>query len=226
MRTFKNFPMTCQSLQSLATYLKFDWNTPHKFRELFKARLFDYLGKLDIDGATEWYTKRSRFGSSVPLEYAYAAWGQLPTPKAGQGRRVRRLPGRDGGPAAGLPGPAAGGPGTRRRPTSTATRTRQKTPFVLPDLAQLRGQGRRPGPRPARVRHHRAAGGAERLEGDPARPARAAGADGRDACWSATARPTRSRAWPSRTGRTSGGGRSGRSTRRRSRRRTPASSSG
>src|SRR5262249_29868823 len=26
---------------------------------------------------------RARFGSSVPLEYAYAAWGQLPAPKAG-----------------------------------------------------------------------------------------------------------------------------------------------
>ena len=61
MRTFKNFPMTCQSLQSVATYLKFDWNTPHKFRELFKARMFDYLGKLDIDGVSEWFTRRSRF---------------------------------------------------------------------------------------------------------------------------------------------------------------------
>ena len=85
LRTFKNFPMTCQSLQSVATYLKFDWNTPLNFRELFKARLFDYLGKLDIDGTSEWYTKRSRFGSSVPLEYAYAAWGQLPTPGPGKG---------------------------------------------------------------------------------------------------------------------------------------------
>src|SRR6476469_8853035 len=85
MRTFKNLPMTCQSLQSVATYLKFDWNTPQKFREAFKARLFDYLGKLDIDGQSEWYTKRSRFGSSVPLEYAYAAWGQLPTPGSGKG---------------------------------------------------------------------------------------------------------------------------------------------
>ena len=107
--------MTCQSLQSLATYLKFDWNTPHPFRELFKARLFDYLGKLDIDGHVRVVHQRSRFASSVPLEYAYAAWGQLPPPKAGQGRRVRRLPGRDRGPAAGLPGAAAGGPGARRR---------------------------------------------------------------------------------------------------------------
>jgi hypothetical protein len=85
IRTFKNFPMTCQSLQSVAAYLKFDWSKPHSFRELFKARLFDYLGKLDIDGVSEWFTRRSRFSSSVPLEYAYAAWGQLPKPGAGKG---------------------------------------------------------------------------------------------------------------------------------------------
>jgi hypothetical protein len=78
LRTFKNVPMTCQSLQSVATFLKFDWGKPEPFRERFKARLFDYLGKLDIDGVSEWFTRRSRFSSSVPLEYAYVAWGQLP----------------------------------------------------------------------------------------------------------------------------------------------------
>ncbi len=134
MRTFKNFPMTCQSLQSVASYLKFDWNTPHRFRELFKARLFDYLGKLDIDGTTEWYTRRSRFASSVPLEYAYAAWGQLPEPAAGKGDafadfrgvtrdvltafEVRRLEALEH-----VAGSIQGNPNTT------------KTPFVLPDLA-------------------------------------------------------------------------------------------
>lgn len=134
MRTFKNYPMTCQSLQSVAQYLKFDWNTPHKFRELFKARLFDNIGKLDIDGVSEWYTRRSRFSSSVPLEYAYAAWGQLPTPAAGKGDefadfrgvtkelltafQVRRLQALEH-----VAGSIQGNPNT------------QKTPFVLPDLA-------------------------------------------------------------------------------------------
>ncbi len=134
MRTFKNFPMTCQSLQSVASYLKFDWNTPHKFRELFKARLFDYLGMLDIDGASEWYTRRSRFASSVPLEYAYAAWGQLPKPAAGKGDEfadfravtkdllvafeTRRLEALEH-----VAGSIQGNSNT------------QKTPFVLPDLA-------------------------------------------------------------------------------------------
>ncbi len=134
LRTFKNFPMTCQSLQSVAAYLKFDWNTPHKFRELFKARLFDYLGKLDIDGQSEWFTRRSRFASSVPLEYAYAAWDQLPKPAAGKGDEfadfrgvttdlltafeARRLEAVDH-----VGGSVQGNPNTT------------KTPFVLPDLA-------------------------------------------------------------------------------------------
>src|SRR6516225_4606991 len=134
IRTFKNFPMTCQSLQSVAAYLKFDWNKPQPFRELFKARIFDYLGKLDIDGVSEWFTRRSRFSSSVPLEYAYAAWGQLPKPGAGQGDvfadfravtkdlltafQVRRLEALEH--VANL---IQGNPNT------------QKTPFILPDLA-------------------------------------------------------------------------------------------
>jgi hypothetical protein len=136
IRTFKNFPMTCQSLQSVATYLKFDWSKPHPFRELFKARMFDYLGKLDIDGVSEWFTRRSRFSSSVPLEYAYAAWGELPKPEKGKGDvfadfravtkdllaafQVRRL-------------------GALEHVASSiqANPNTQKTPFVLPDLAKF-----------------------------------------------------------------------------------------
>jgi hypothetical protein len=134
IREFKNYPMTCQSLQSVATYLKFDWNTPLKFRDDFKARMFDYLGKLDESGTSEWYTRRSRFASSVPLEYAYAAWGQLPTPKPGRGDefadfrgvkkdvilafQARRLEALEH-VANAFPGNA----------------NAQKTPFVLPDLA-------------------------------------------------------------------------------------------
>jgi hypothetical protein len=141
VREFKNFPMTCQSLQSLATYLRFDWNRPGKFRDLFKARLFDYVGKLDIDGVSEWYTRRSRFNSQVPLEYAYAAWGQLSPPgkgkadefadfrgvtsellKAFQERRLEAIE----HVAKSFPG----NPLTR------------KTPFVLPDLARFEDKAR------------------------------------------------------------------------------------
>lgn len=132
LRTFKNFPMTCQSLQSVAQYLKFDWNAPHKFRESFKARLFDNVGKLDLAGQSEWYTRRSRFASSVPLEYAYAAWDELPKPgkhdefadfrgvttdllTAFETRRLEAVEH--------VAGSVLGNPNTT------------KTPFVLPDLA-------------------------------------------------------------------------------------------
>ncbi len=83
IRELKNYPMVCQSLQAVAAYLKFDWNSPAAYRELFHARLFDFWGKLNspstMDGVAEsaWYTSRARFGSQIPLEYAYAAWGEL-----------------------------------------------------------------------------------------------------------------------------------------------------
>jgi hypothetical protein len=136
VRRFKNYPMTCQNLQALATFLRFDWNIPQKFREIFKVRLFDYLGKLDVGGVTEWYTKRARFGSSLPLEYAYAAWGQLPAPKAGgadewadyrgvtvdllRAFQVRRLEALEH-----VTANLDGNPHT------------VKTPFVLPDLSEF-----------------------------------------------------------------------------------------
>jgi hypothetical protein len=134
IRTFKNFPMTCQSLQSLATYLKFDWNTPEPFRTRFKARLFDYLGKLDMAGVSEWFTRRARFSSSIPLEYAYAAWGELPPPAPGKGDEFRDFRGvtKDlltafaGRRLEALEHVANSIPGNPNT---------QKTPFVLPDLA-------------------------------------------------------------------------------------------
>ncbi|MBA3302854.1 MAG: ATP-binding protein, partial [Acidimicrobiia bacterium] len=141
IKAFKNFPMTCQSLQSLATYLKFDWNAPRRFRDLFKARLFDYLGKLEIDGQPEWFTRRSRFNSQVPLEYAYAAWGGLPPPKPGEADdfsdfrpattdllkafQVRRLEALE------HVADACGGD-----PSA------EKTPFLLPDLANYQDKAR------------------------------------------------------------------------------------
>ncbi len=134
IRETKNFPITCQNLQSVATYLKFDWNRPYPFRELFQARMFDYLGKIDVAGQPEWFTRRARFASSIPLEYAYGAWGTLPTPGPGQHdefadfRRVsvdllrafqkRRLEAMEHITAS-----------VRTNPNT------EKTPFLLPDLA-------------------------------------------------------------------------------------------
>jgi len=80
----KNYPMLCQSLQAVAAYLKFDWNEGVAYRRIFRARLFDFWGKLDdSQGQPEWYTSRARFSSQLPLEYAYAAWGELTPPQNG-----------------------------------------------------------------------------------------------------------------------------------------------
>ena len=83
IRTHKNYPFLCQSLQAVARYLKFDWGP---MREVFKTRLFDDRLPLERgdDGAkATWYTGRARFSSAIPLEYAYAAWDDLPPPVAG-----------------------------------------------------------------------------------------------------------------------------------------------
>lgn len=88
IRELKNYPMVCQSLQAVAAYLKFDWNAPEPYREIFRTRLFDFWSKLEPDavasGESPWYTSRSRFNSQIPLEYAYAAWGELDRPEKGR----------------------------------------------------------------------------------------------------------------------------------------------
>ena len=87
----KNYPMVCQSLQSVAALLKFDWNAPEPYRNLFRERMFDYLGRSDSldlapddDRSSPWYTSHARFDSQIPLEYLHAAWGELPAPEPGQ----------------------------------------------------------------------------------------------------------------------------------------------
>jgi len=91
IRELKNYPMVCQSLQAVAAQLRFDWNTPEPYREIFRTRLFDSRGKLDRsqdeDGAEQesfWYTSRARFNSQIPLEYAYAAWKALDRQEPGR----------------------------------------------------------------------------------------------------------------------------------------------
>jgi hypothetical protein len=94
IRELKNYPMVCQSLQAVASQVwangeGFDWNAPERFREIFKERLFDALGRFGSEQAREgervpWSTRRARFNSQIPLEYAYAAWGALADPEAGE----------------------------------------------------------------------------------------------------------------------------------------------
>ncbi|MGC4192050.1 MAG: ATP-binding protein [Thermomicrobiales bacterium] len=81
----KNYPMVCQSLQSVAALLGFDWDEPDPYRTIFRERLFDYRAQLDGDALARddvrghtWYTSKARFDSQIPLEYVHAAWGELP----------------------------------------------------------------------------------------------------------------------------------------------------
>ncbi len=84
IRELKNYPIVCQSLQAVASITRFDWNAGTPYRDLFRERLFDARGKLEPDDETaRWYTRRARFNSRIPLEYAYAAWGELAPPSPG-----------------------------------------------------------------------------------------------------------------------------------------------
>lgn len=94
IRELKNYPMVCQSLQAVATTARpggarFDWNEGEPYREIFRERLFDALGKFasvspSETGKQPWSTRRARFNSQIPLEYAYAAWGALTVPPDGE----------------------------------------------------------------------------------------------------------------------------------------------
>lgn len=89
IRELKNYPMLCQSLYTVAAHLKFDWNAGTRYREIFHERLFDFWGKLDepraeAPGESPWYFARARFGSDIPLEYAYTAWNLLQPPQPGK----------------------------------------------------------------------------------------------------------------------------------------------
>ncbi len=87
IRELKNYPIVCQSLQAVASTARpgdawFDWNQPEPYRDIFRERLFDALGRFETAPPNEgekppWSTRRSRFNSQLPLEYAYAAWGTL-----------------------------------------------------------------------------------------------------------------------------------------------------
>ena len=90
IRELKNYPMVCQSLQAVAAMaspngVHFDWNESIPFRQIFRERMFDSQGRLPASegSGTPWYTRRSRFNSQIPLEYAYAAWGEIAAPAPG-----------------------------------------------------------------------------------------------------------------------------------------------
>ena len=171
--------MTCQSLQSVATYLKFDWNQPAAVPQAVPGPDVRLPGQAGHRRADRVVHPAVPVRQLDPAGVRLRRLGRAAAARRGQGRRVRRLPGRDAGAAAGLPGAAAGGPGARRRLDPAATRTPRRRRSSCPTWPATRT-------RPDDLAHalhefvtierHVDAG---RLEAHPARPARAAGADGR-----------------------------------------------
>ena len=84
IRELKNYPLLCQNLHSLADFSKvfqqrFDWNETAPFKTIFREGIFDFWKNLsDDEEKPDWFLGRSRFASQIPLEYAYAAWDELP----------------------------------------------------------------------------------------------------------------------------------------------------
>ena len=132
LRERRNLTPICQNLYRVASALGFAWREGElDFWRLFRARAFGYRRLFVREDATGLFRQASRqdeggaipveaaarFGTQIPLEYAYAAWGTLPAPDGGQSHptsAAARLPGGDARrhPAArgaALPGTALSG---------------------------------------------------------------------------------------------------------------------
>lgn len=76
VRDRRNLDLSCQNLYGVASRLGFTWRSEAEyFPRRFRWGIFDALRPRD-DGV--WIETASRFGSSLPLEYIYGAWGLLP----------------------------------------------------------------------------------------------------------------------------------------------------
>ncbi|HEX2914276.1 MAG TPA: AAA domain-containing protein [Chloroflexia bacterium] len=72
----RNLASTGFTLQAVATQLGFKWNDGEVlYYRLFEQGMFDYLLKRASDD--RYIESAARFYSTIPLEYAYAAWGLL-----------------------------------------------------------------------------------------------------------------------------------------------------
>ena len=82
--------MVCQSLQSVAAFLNSTGISRQPYRKLFHTQMFDYVGWLGDPvrpiepDKVDWITRRARFNSQIPLEYAYNAWDELPPAAGGE----------------------------------------------------------------------------------------------------------------------------------------------
>ncbi|MCO5176119.1 MAG: AAA domain-containing protein [Thermomicrobiales bacterium] len=137
IRQHRNYPFVCQSLQSVAAWLGFNWNEPEPYRSIFRNRLFDYWGRFNQEDDTSWYMNRARFNSQIPLEYAYGAWDDLPTDSAGwEAKRYRAV----------VPAQVIGFEQRRLEALEhiahdlPANRDTTKSSFLLPELHTIEGK--------------------------------------------------------------------------------------
>jgi hypothetical protein len=108
VRERRNLTPICQNLYRVASALGFAWREGElDFWQTFRARAFGYRRMFVRESATGMFrqAKRqdeagaiaveaaARFGTQIPLEYAYAAWGKLPTPAAARDPQPAQLRG-------------------------------------------------------------------------------------------------------------------------------------
>ena len=97
VRARRNLTPICQNLYRVASALGFAWREGElDFWRLFRTRAFGYRRLFVREEATGLFRQArrqdevgaipveaaARFGTQIPLEYAYAAWGTLPAPEA------------------------------------------------------------------------------------------------------------------------------------------------
>lgn len=85
-----NLSKISQNLYEIAKELRFNKDAEEVFPKKFRARIFDNIRPFvrDENGLMNpsknetdekiWLESAARFGTQIPLEYAYAAWGKLP----------------------------------------------------------------------------------------------------------------------------------------------------
>jgi AAA domain len=96
IRERRNLAPICQNLYRVASALGFAWREGElDFWQKFRARAFGYRRLFVREEATEMFRQArrqdeasaipveaaARFGTQIPLEYAYAAWGKLALPE-------------------------------------------------------------------------------------------------------------------------------------------------
>jgi hypothetical protein len=97
VRQRRNLAPICQNLYRVASALGFAWREGElDFWRTFRTRAFGYRrmfvraagtgifrpARHQDEAGTIAVEAAARFGTQIPLEYAYAAWGKLPTPEA------------------------------------------------------------------------------------------------------------------------------------------------